>query len=182
MAKLVSKTYGDALFQVAKEEKKIELFADNVIAIEDYFNTQSELTKVMAQPKIVKSEKIKMIEEIFAGKIEKEIIGLLNLLIEKGHSAEVGSVFAYFMNCVKEEQGIGVAEVTTAVELREEQKQDIEKKLLETTDYTSFEMHYAVDEKIIGGMIIRIGDRVVDSSIKTKIYGLSKELRNIQLA
>ncbi len=182
MAKLVSKTYGDALFQVAKEENKIDLFYENAVALGDVFDVQSDLTKVMAQPKIVKSEKIKMVEDIFAGKIEKEIIGLLNLLIEKGHSAEIGSVFAYFIECVKEEQGIGVAYVTSAVELRHEQKQDVEKKLLETTKYTSFEMQYAVDQKLIGGMIIRIGDRVVDSSIKTKIYGLSKELRNIQLA
>ena len=43
-------------------------------------------------------------------------------------------------------------------------------------------MNYKVDKDIIGGMIIRIGDRVVDSSVKTKIYNISKELYNIQLA
>ena len=60
-------------------------------------------------------------------------------------------------------------------------KEKVEKKLLETTQYETFEMNYVVDESLIGGMVIRIGDRVVDSSIKTKLYNLSRELRNIQV-
>ena len=60
-------------------------------------------------------------------------------------------------------------------------KKNVEKKLLDTTDYVSFEMHYEVEPDLIGGMVIRIGDRVVDSSVRTKIYELSKELSKIQL-
>ncbi|MFQ8902936.1 MAG: F0F1 ATP synthase subunit delta [Lachnospira eligens] len=54
-------------------------------------------------------------------------------------------------------------------------------KLLETTGYVDFQMHYSVDESLIGGMVIRIGDRVVDSSIKHKIDELSRSLMKIQL-
>ena len=46
---------------------------------------------------------------------------------------------------------------------------------------SSFEVHYEVDESLIGGMVIRIGDRVVDSSIKSKLYELTKELKKIQV-
>ena len=71
--------------------------------------------------------------------------------------------------------------MTTAVELTDGQKDEIVRRLLETTRYESFEMNYAVDASLIGGMVIRIGDRVVDSSIKTKLYELSKSLRKIQV-
>ena len=71
--------------------------------------------------------------------------------------------------------------MTTAVALSDAQKSAVEKRLLETTRYESFEMNYSVDESLIGGMVIRIGDRVVDSSIKTKLYELSKQLRSIQI-
>ena len=81
----------------------------------------------------------------------------------------------------KEEKKIGTAFVTTAVALSDAQKSAVEKRLLETTRYESFEMNYSVDESLIGGMVIRIGDRVVDSSIKTKLYELSKQLRSIQI-
>ena len=57
------------------------------------------------------------------------------------------------------------------MELTDAQKEECREELLETTDYVSFEMHYKVDPDLIGGMVIRIGDRVVDSSVvKTKIY------------
>jgi len=57
----------------------------------------------------------------------------------------------------------------------------VEKRLLETTKYVKFEMHYDVDSELIGGMVIRVGDRVVDSSIRTKLEDMKKQLLNIQL-
>ena len=53
--------------------------------------------------------------------------------------------------------------------------------LIDTTGYVSMEMNYDIDESLIGGMVIRIGDRVVDSSIKSKLAGLKKELSSLQL-
>jgi len=74
-----------------------------------------------------------------------------------------------------------VASVTTPRPLNEEQKAKVEQRLLETTSHKQMEMHYAVDETLIGGMVIRIGDRVVDSSVSAKLYELTEELMHIQL-
>lgn len=71
--------------------------------------------------------------------------------------------------------------VTTAVPLKDSQREAVEKRLLETTQYRSMEMHYSVDASLIGGMVIRIGDRVVDSSISTKLNELQRDLLKIQL-
>ena len=68
------------------------------------------------------------------------------------------------------------------MELSKNQKKEVENRLLETTSYVQMEMEYSVDKSLIGGMVIRIGDRVVDTSIKNKLNELSKELYNIQLA
>ena len=92
------------------------------------------------------------------------------------------SILEYFIQRVKEFKKIGAAYVTSAVELGAEQKAALEKRLLETTGYVQFEMHYDVDASLLGGMVIRIGDRVVDSSIKTRLYELKKELSALQLA
>ena len=91
------------------------------------------------------------------------------------------SVFDYFIDLVKEEKKIGRAFVATAVELSADQKAKVEQKLLDTTKYETFEMNYSVDTSLIGGMVIRIGDRVVDSSIKTKLFELTRELRKVQV-
>ena len=181
MAKLVSKTYGDALFAVACEENRIDEFFEAAACVTDILRMNEAFGSLMNHPKIGKEEKIKIVEETFEKTIPKEIIGLMTLLIKKGHAKEMESVFDYFIYLVKEEKKIGSASVTTAVELSEEQKTKVEQKLLETTSYEQFEMHYEVDASLIGGMVIRIGNRIVDSSIKTKLYELSKDLKRIQL-
>lgn len=181
MAKLVSKTYGDALFDVAAESGQTDAFWEEVQAVRTALNENPELFKLMNHPKIVKEQKVQMIEDIFAGKISGELAGLLRMIVEKDHFAEIDEVLAYFEERVKEHKSIGTAYVTTAMELSEAQKAAVKKRLLETTRYVEFEMHYAVDSALIGGMIIRIGDRVVDSSVRTKLYDLTRELSKIQL-
>ncbi|MDE6912213.1 MAG: ATP synthase F1 subunit delta, partial [Lachnospiraceae bacterium] len=88
----------------------------------------------------------------------------------------------YFLSLVKEYKKIGVVFVASAIELDETQRVKVEQKLLDTTNYASLEMHYKVDASLIGGMVIRIGDRVVDSSIRTKLSRMEKQLQEIQLS
>ena len=181
MAKLVSKTYGDALFAVALEENRMDEFFEAVKVVADILRTNDEFGKLMNHPKITKEDKVKIVEETFGNRIPKEITGIMTLLVTKGRAEAILSVFDYFIALVKEEKKIGSASVATAVALTDAQKAKVEQKLLDTTKYESFEMNYSVDESLIGGMVIRIGDRVVDSSIKTKLYELSRDLRKVQI-
>ena len=181
MAKLVSKVYGDALYAAAGETGRLDEFFEDVKGLKDILRDNHDWDLLMDSPKIVREEKVRLIEETFSGKVAGEIIGLMCLLVEKGHYKDTVDVFNYFINLVKEEKRIGVAYVESALELSDEQKAKVEEKLLATTHYQTFEMHYTCDESLIGGLIIRIGDRVVDSSVRTKLNDLSKNLKNIQL-
>ena len=110
-----------------------------------------------------------------------EVCGLLTQIVVNNRYEETRGILACFIDMVKEYKKIGIAHVETPTELTDAQKKSIEQKLLDTTDYVQMEMDYTVDEKLIGGMKIRIGDRVVDSSISTKLDELAKSLRKIQL-
>ena len=181
MAKQVSAVYGDALFAAGSEDNRLNELSEEVRVVSQAMLENPDLSKIMNHPKIDKEEKIKMIEDIFSGHVSGELTGLMCLLVEKDHYKDMQKVFAYFTAKVKEYNHIGTAYVTSAVELSDSQKENIEKRLLETTAYVQFEMHYNVDAAIIGGLIIRIGDRVVDSSVKTKLARLTRELSQIQL-
>ena len=181
MAKLISKTYGEALFELAVEENKIDAFLKEVKAVLEALETNTDLYKLLNHPKISKEEKIEVVENIFKGWVSNEVTGFLTLIISKERYKELNAILKYFINRVKEEKGIGTAYVTTAVPLSEIQKKQVEEKLLETTSYKEMEMFFSVDESLIGGMVIRIKDRVVDSSIKTKLSEIQKTLYRIQI-
>ena len=181
MAKLISKTYGDALFELALEEDRIDDYVAEVEAMLEIFRDNPELSKLLNHPKISKEEKITVVGQIFEGKISRELLGLINMIVEKDRNNAMEDIFSYFIDRVKEYKNIGVAKVTSAIELSDAQKSQVEKRLLETTGYVKFEISYDVDKDLIGGMVIRIGDRVVDSSIRTRLYELTKELNKIQM-
>ncbi len=181
MAKLISKTYGEALYELAMEEGRADAFLEEVTAVREILKENVDFDKLMNHPKIRKEEKIGVMEEVFQGKISGELLGFLTLILQKERYKELDSVFLYFIDRVKETKGIGVAYVTAAMELTDVQKKRIEERLLETTAYKEMEMHYAVDESLIGGVVIRIKDRVVDSSVRTKLADLTKQLYQIQL-
>ena len=109
------------------------------------------------------------------------MVGFLVLIVEKGRYNEIRQIFTYFLEQIKEFKRIGVAYVTSATPLTAEQQKKIEEKLLATTKYIQFEMHFDVDQSLIGGMVIRIGDRVVDSSIRTKLNQMTQTLSKVQL-
>ena len=182
MAKLVSKVYGDALMQAAREKDKLDAVFEEAKDICLVFQDHQDLIHLLDHPQVVKEEKIQIISNVFQGRVSDEMMGFLAAIVDKGRQNEILSILDYFIEQVKEEKRIGRAQVTSAVELTEKQKKQVTDKLLTTTRYVEFEMNYIVDPSLIGGMVIRIGDRVVDSSIKTQLYELKKQLLDVQLA
>ena len=182
MAKLVSTTYGDALFELALEEGKLQEMRAEVEALRQVFVENDEIGTILSHPEMDKNSKITFMENIFKGKCSDNMMGFLVLTVEKGRHADFIQILDYFIKKAKEEEGIGTASVTSAVELTEKGREVIEARLLELTNYKSFETTYVVDESLIGGLVIRIGDRVVDSSIKTKLQNMKKTLTKIQLS
>ncbi|MCM1262281.1 MAG: ATP synthase F1 subunit delta [Butyrivibrio sp.] len=181
MAKLISKTYGDALFELAVEENKVDELYEEIQQLRDILKKNDEFGRLMEHPKIIKEEKLKVLDNVFKGKLSDELLGFMTIIISKDRYQEIDDILEYFIMEVKKYKGIGVATVTTAVPLRDEQRAKIERRLLDTTKYKSMEMHYKHDAALIGGMVVRIGDRVVDSSIKTKLNEMQRDLLKVQI-
>lgn len=176
MAKLVSKTYGEALFELAMEENRIGEMMEEIADLQTALSENPDFDKLMKHPGVPKQEKLQVVREIFKGKVSDELAGFLEIVVTKERYNDLSSIFAYFTAKVKEVQKIGIAFVTSAVELTIEQKEKVCTRLLETTSYETMEMHYSVDPSLIGGMVIRVNDRVVDSSIRTKLNNMTKQL------
>lgn len=181
MAKLVSKTYGEALFELAVEEGKEDAFLEEIVALRKVLDENPDFGKLMNHPKILKEEKLEVLSNVFKGNISDELRGFLHLVVSKDRYNEIEAILDYFVDEVKRLKGIGIAYVTTAITLTEAKKKEIESKLLATTAYKQMEMHFAVDENLIGGMVIRIGDRVIDSSIQTSLSEMRRQLLKVNV-
>ena len=181
MAKLVSKVYGDALFELALEKQSVDTLFEEAAGVREVFAQNQDLMQFLTHPKIGREEKNAAIRNIFDGR-GSDVTGFLVLIVDKGRADELDAVLGYFLSVVKEYKKIGVVSVTSAGALDSAQREKIEQKLLATTDYETLEVHYKVDTTLIGGLIIRIGDRVVDSSIRTKLSRMERQLQKIQLS
>ncbi len=181
MAKLISKTYGDALLELAVEEDKVDIFSQEIQGIQSILKDNPDFGKLLINPRIAMDDKITVVKNVFTNRISEELVGFLSLIVMKGRFTKADEILQYFLDCVKELKGIGVVYVTTPLPLNDAQKKNIEERLQNTTKFNELEMHYLLDEKLIGGMQIRIGDRVVDSSVYTKIMKMQQELLKIQL-
>lgn len=183
MAKLVSKTYGEALFEIAMENGAVKMdgLLDEVVQVGAILKKNPEFDKLMLHPGVPKQDKVTAMENVFKGRVSNELTGLMEIVIQKERYSELQEIFSYFIARVKEAKGIGVAHITSAVPLTKEQQAATVAKLLETTKYRSIEADFKEDASLIGGMVIRINDRVVDSSVRSKLDDLTRQLLQIQL-
>lgn len=183
MAKLVSKTYGEALFEAAMEsgEDRAGEILEEISSVRNILADNPRFDELMKHPGIPKQEKLQVVDTVFRGRVSDELVNFLEIIVTKERYRDLTAIFDYFTEKVKEQKKIGIAQVTTAQELSNSQRAAVEARLLETSGYREMEMHYNTDASLIGGMVIRIGDRVVDSSIRTKLDSLTKQLLQIQL-
>ena len=181
MAKLVSKTYGEALFELAVEEGKEDELLEEIQQLKAVLLSNPDFGRLMNHPNILKEEKLEILKAVFSGRISGELFGFLKLVILKDRYGEIDHILDYFVDEVKKLKGIGVAYVKTAISLNEGKQKEVEARLLATTSFKRMEMHFDTDEALIGGMIIRIGDRVVDSSVQTKLSALQRQLLKVQI-
>ena len=181
MAKLISKVYGDALFETAVESGRLDEFFEEGKMLLKVLEENGDLGRLLNHPKVSQDEKTEVLENCFKEYVSAEMLGLLKVVVTKDRFSGIKDILENFLLQVKEYKNIGLAKVTSAMQLSDEQKDKIKEKLLETTKSVEFEIEYDIDPELIGGLVIRIGDRVVDSSIKTKLHGLSRDLSKIQL-
>ncbi len=176
MAGVASTVYGLALFELAGEKGKLEELYPQVVTVRDSIVQNPEIISLFDNPQVTVSEKKEIVEKIFKGRVDDMITGCIITAVEKRRYDDIIPLLEYYISAYKEEKHIGILHVTSAYELDADTKKKIENRIISVTDYVSLEADYTVDKSIIGGLVLRIGDRVVDSSIKRSLEELKTGL------
>ena len=182
MAGLIATTYGDALFDAAKEKDILREIWDESSQILMILKEHPEFIELLNNPRISREETCEVAGKVFKGRIHDEIMNLLYLMIEKGRQGYFSQVLEYYISCCKEYYHIGVVHITAPMPLSGVQQQRIEADIIRDTKYKKLEVQYTIDPSILGGLVIRIGDRVLDTSVRSKLDRLTSELYKIQIS
>lgn len=169
------------MFSLAIEQNNLDAIWNEVKMIRDTVLENPEFVSLLCHPEMTQEKKISVLEKVFKGNICDDSMGFLHVLIRKGRIGEIVAILDYFDKRAKEYNKIGVVSVSTPMPLSDNQKEKVENRLLEVSDYESLEVHYELDESLLGGIVIRIGDRVLDNSIRTKMDMLSRQLYKVKL-
>jgi F-type H+-transporting ATPase subunit delta len=177
MLKLEAATrrYGHALFDIAKSEDKVDIFLKELGEVSNILNNSIELKEFLRHPNIPYGDKKKVIKQIFKEKIDTQIIRLVTTLLEHDRVEQIRTVYYDYKYLVYKERGIKIAYVTTAVKMTEEEIEAIGKKLSDKYN-KEIEVQNIVDPEVMGGVYLRLGDKVIDGTIRGKLQDMKKML------
>lgn len=181
MAEIVVNRYATALFEIAKEQGAMTKFKEEALAIVNLLQDTPEYMSLLGHPSVVEANKLEMVQEAFGGKVADEFVGLIELIIKKSRTEYLVDILMEFIKMAKEAEGILKGMITSAMPLTNKQIAQIETNLEQSTGKT-LELEVTVDPSLIGGMIVRIGDKVVDGSIKGQMDTLKSQLNSLRLA
>ncbi len=168
----VSQRYAKSLLQFAEEQKAVKAVAEDMAVVAETCENSRELTNLLKSPIVKTDKKIAILQQIFSGKVGTITSKFFEVLAKKKREGIIGDIAKAFTAMYKAEQGIVSAEITTAGPLDDATKAKANKMLQYFGDKT--ELTEKVDPSIIGGFIIRVGDRQYDESVANKIRNLKR--------
>ena len=181
MAKLIHKVYGEALFEYAKDKNIIDTMQNDAEYINMFFGASDELKDFLSNPRIITEDKKYTLYNIFKDKVSSDAIDYILLVCEKGRTKEIKLIFEYFYDLVLEYKNIYKVSVTSAKVIDDDKKKKLEDKIVEVTKASGLKVDYNLDDTLISGYKIKIGDKVFDNTIKNRINDIRLSLRGLKL-
>ena len=173
MATAAAKRYGRAVFEVAREEGQVEEWGRRLVKVRDLL-ANPEVSAVLTNPTIPLNLRMELISAA-PHELDPEATNLARLLIESNRVEEVAAVVDVFDALADESAGRVRAMVTTAVELTDAERERVTRQLSERLG-KEVTMQVTVDKRILGGLKLQYGDRLIDASVATKLQQLRRRL------
>jgi F-type H+-transporting ATPase subunit delta len=173
----IGRVYGDALFDVAKEGDKLDVVHDQLGQFADAVGENMDLQRFLFSPYFSSAEKKDALRKVVSGG-EDEFMNFLELLAEKHRMPAIFHMRRRFDDRWAEENRRLEVTLTSAVELDKSVVDRVGKEIERQTDRT-IDMTAEVDPEVLGGLVLRVGNRVLDASIRSKLEKLRKEVAKV---
>ncbi|MDO8587358.1 MAG: ATP synthase F1 subunit delta [Armatimonadota bacterium] len=171
----ISRRYVTALYDAAEAADAVELIESDLGLISYTLETIPSLGEALLQPLIPASKKKQIAEEIFGDKVHEVTLHYLFLVIDMGRAGVIEQTESEFVQIANARRGIVLAETRSAVELAPDQVSRL-KERLETYTGKQVDLKLIIDESLLGGLTVRIGDTVLDGSVAGYLARLREKL------
>jgi F-type H+-transporting ATPase subunit delta len=170
--------YAKSVLDLAIEKGQLDAVYSDMLFLQAAFRSSKELVVLLKSPIIKADKKDKIMDAITAGKVSVITATFNKLLLRKNRELYLPEIVTAFIDQYKVNKGIHTVKLTTAMPVSEELKQSILEKVRTGKDLQQIELNTVVDETLIGGFVLEIGDQLVDDSIAFELNNIKKQFQN----
>ena len=174
---LIAERYAQSLIDLGKNnDLSYVAIATDLAAIQLILNRSKDLYDALTNPLVNVDDKENIIDSVFVKDVDELIINFLKLLVERNRFNLIYDVIAKFNLLLDDVNNVARVEVVSAVSLNENEKNIILEKLSQKISDKQISVKYSVDESIIAGLVFKLGDDVLDTSVSHRLEELQKSI------
>jgi F-type H+-transporting ATPase subunit delta len=174
----VAGRYAEALYQIAVQEKLVDQLESELKTVQSVLESSEPLRKIILHPHISANEKKEVLASLFQDHISEVALNFLGFVMDCQREAFLVDITEYFTGLANKARNISDIQVTSAVELTEQEKTNMAAAMAKCTG-KKVKLAYDVEQALLGGVVVRIGDKVIDGSVRTRLQTLGEHLRQI---
>lgn len=171
----VAQRYAEALFQVASAQGTLDKVDAELASLSQLLSENKELVSFLASPIVEAEDKKQVVTQLFTGKVDAMVFNTMLLMLDKKRGEAVSALHEAFRTLFNDYRKRTKVRVVSALPMDEQEVAGIKRELAKATS-REIEMEVAIDPEIIGGLVVSIGDQVIDSSLKGRLESLARTL------
>jgi F-type H+-transporting ATPase subunit delta len=175
MAELVGRRYAGVLYEAAMELNMVDNVSEEIKYISELYTDSKEFRLVLEHPRLSKIEKKDILKKLFTSQLSEIMLNFLYLLIDKGRGRNIVGIYEAFEEKYLDEKGIVRVDALTAIPLEDSEKQQLIDQLSKKMG-KEIRLKNTVTEEIVGGVLLKMNDQVIDHSIKGALAALRQSL------
>ncbi len=176
----VARRYAQALFNVALSRGAIDIVGSELFQLKSFSEKDKRLIDFLKAPQVVTDHKIALVKTLFTTRLSPALLSFVLLLIKKARINLLTEIGREFEKLLEEHKGLIKARVTTAVDIENDYKELLVRKLEDITG-KKIRLVHRINKKIIGGIIVQLNNKVIDRSVRFQLSTLKHDLMALKV-
>jgi len=172
--KTAGRRYAEAVYQLATRDDALDAYGEGLDAAAQVAS-DARVLRLLRNPARPLKERLEIVDKMLAKRVPEPVRKLAELLVQRGKIDQIGVVAAEYRRLLNKERGVVEAVATAALPLTEDQTAALRAKVATMTGRT-VDLRIAVDEALIGGLTVRVGDTLYDASVRGRLERLRQRL------